>query len=352
VTTTTLSNERSDTMAPRAKPLLSISELRTMSGSGSGAARIVNGISLDLYSGQTLAVVGESGSGKTMTFLSVLGLLPPACRVVSGQVMFNERDMSGLGPEELRRVRGADIGLIFQDPLTALNPVFTIGEQMIEVIRAHSRIGRRAARERALEALRRVQIPSPAQRIDAYPHQLSGGMRQRVLIAMAISLEPKVLIADEPTTALDVTVQAQILDLLAQLRDETGMALVLITHDLGLVAKYADRVAVMYAGSVVEQADVDSIFLAPRHPYTRNLLRSVPRLDGPVLDELYAIEGQPPAPSNIEPVGCAFAPRCDLGKGNARCKAATPLLQPVAMGHLAACHFADVPVAQPLEESH
>ncbi|NUB28412.1 ATP-binding cassette domain-containing protein, partial [Azospirillum brasilense] len=250
-------------------------------------------MSLAVRAGGTLAVVGESGSGKSMTFLSALGLVAAPGRVRRGEVRIDGADILHQPPERLRRLRGAVISMIFQDPLTALNPVFTIGEQIVEVLRAHQRIGRAAARARAIELLARVQIPDPARRVDDYPHQLSGGQRQRVLIAMAIALSPKILIADEPTTALDVTVQAQILDLLADLQAETGMALVLITHDLGLVAKYADDVAVMYAGRLVETGSMEEVFTKPRHPYTRALFRSHPPLHGPVGEEPPAIEGQP-----------------------------------------------------------
>jgi oligopeptide transport system ATP-binding protein len=325
-------------LSARGDAVLSIANLRTDTVNGDHRATLVNGVSLDVRAGETLAIVGESGSGKTMTFMSAIGLLPPSCRVVSGEVHFNDENIVGLSNRDLRRLRGAGIGIIFQDPLTSLNPVFTIGQQLVEVIRAHHAISKREARERAVDALRRVQIPSPQTRLDAYPHQLSGGMRQRVLIAMAVALSPKVLIADEPTTALDVTVQAQILDLLAGLRDETGMGLVLITHDLGLVAKYADRVAVMYAGTVVERGLVDDIFAAPAHPYTRNLLRSMPRLDRPVSEELFAIEGQPPAPAH-ERVGCPFEPRCDRGRGIEVCRGQTPVLRTIGSTQLAACHF-------------
>ncbi len=304
-----------------------------------GSATLVDDVSLRVIAGKTLAVVGESGCGKTMTFLSALAMVPPPGRMVAGKILFEGQDLAALPAEKLRAIRGSRVAMVFQDPLTALNPVFTIGEQILEVIRAHRRIGRRAAREMALDVLARVQIPDPAARLGSYPHQLSGGMRQRALIAMAIVLGPSILIADEPTTALDVTVQAQILDLLDGLRRQSGMGLVLITHDLGLVAKYADRVAVMYAGRVVESGTVEQIFGAVRHPYTRALLRSVPRLDSNVELDLPVISGQPPSPGEF-PEGCAFAPRCPTSRGRADCRTIRPVLLP-AGDHLAACHHRD-----------
>ena len=317
--------------------LLEINGLRTVLASDRGALPVVDGVSLTVAAGQTLAVVGESGSGKTMTFLSALGLLPSIARVTEGEVRLNGRDLLRLPPEDLRQLRGAVVSMVFQDALTALNPVFTIGDQLIEVIRAHRRVPRAAARAQAIAMLARVQIPSPERRIDDYPHHLSGGMRQRVLIAMAIALGPLVLIADEPTTALDVTVQAQILELLADLRRESGMALVLISHDLGLVAKYADRVAVMYAGRVVETGTVDAVFAAPRHPYTRALFASIPRLDAPSGATLAAIAGQPPDIAALPP-GCAFEPRCVQARAREDCRLHRPALQEAAPAHLTACH--------------
>ena len=272
-----------------------------------------------------------------MTFLSALGLAPVGTQVTAGQVLLQGQDLLQLAPEPRRALRGTAISMVFQDPLTALNPVFTIGTQMIEVIRAHRRMGRREARDLAMEVLRRVHIPDPARRIDDYPHQLSGGMRQRVLIGMAIALQPKVLIADEPTTALDVTVQAQLIELLAELGRESGMALVLITHDLGLVAQYANRVAVMYAGQVVELGPAADVFRQPRHPYTTALFRSIPTLDGEMPEILPTIEGQPPLPAH-RPPGCAFEPRCFLGHGLSDCRTQRPALQAAsAHGHQTAC---------------
>jgi oligopeptide transport system ATP-binding protein len=302
-----------------------------------GAVRLVEDVSLQVQAGETLAIVGESGSGKTVTFTSALGLLPKPGRVIAGQALLEGEDLLRLSPEELRRRRGARIGMVFQDPLTGLNPVFRIGDQIIEVLRAHLPISRAEARERAIALLARVQIPDPARRVDDYPHQFSGGMRQRVLIAMAIALGPRVLIADEPTTALDVTVQAQVLDLLTDLREADGMAMVLITHDLGVVARQADRVAVMYAGRVVETGTVDEVFRAPRHPYTISLFRSIPDLESPAGAKLAPISGAPPDPAR-RPLGCAFAPRCFAMREDAGCLRERPDL--TADQHAVACHRA------------
>lgn len=309
-----------------------------------GAVRLVEDVSLQVRAGETLAIVGESGSGKTVTFTSALGLLPKPGRVIAGQALLEGEDLLQLSPEELRRRRGARIGMVFQDPLTGLNPVFRIGEQIIEVLRAHLPISRAEARERAIALLARVQIPDPARRVDDYPHQFSGGMRQRVLIAMAIALGPRVLIADEPTTALDVTVQAQVLDLLTDLREADGMAMVLITHDLGVVARQADRVAVMYAGRVVETGTVEEVFRAPRHPYTISLFRSIPDLESPAGAKLAPISGAPPDPAR-RPAGCAFAPRCFAMREDAGCLRERPGL--TADQHAVACHRAGLLEAAP-----
>jgi len=298
-----------------------------------GAVRLVEDVSLAVRAGETLAVVGESGSGKTVTFTSALGLLPKPGRVIAGQALLEGEDLLKLPPAELRRRRGARIGMVFQDPLTGLNPVFTVGAQIAEVLRAHLPIGRRAARDRAAELLARVQIPDPARRVDDYPHQFSGGMRQRVLIAMAIALGPRVLIADEPTTALDVTVQAQVLDLLGELRAAEGMGMVLITHDLGVVARQADHVAVMYAGRVVETGPAERLFADPGHPYTQALLEAIPRLTGP-LGALPAIGGVVPSPLDF-PAGCRFAPRCL--HAIPACEDAPPVLRLLPGGTAAAC---------------
>lgn len=316
-------------------------ELRGLTAAVPGektAVRLVEDVSLHVEPGETLAVVGESGSGKTVTFTSALGLLPKPGRVIAGQALLDGVDLLKLRPEELRRMRGARIGMVFQDPLTGLNPVFKVGEQITEVLRAHLPISRSAARDRAVDLLARVQIPDPASRVDAYPHQFSGGMRQRVLTAMAIALGPRVLIADEPTTALDVTVQAQMLDLLGDLRDADRMAMVLITHDLGVVARQADRVAVMYAGRVVETGTVAEVFRAPKHPYTISLFRSIPDVDAPAGTRLAPIGGSPPDPAR-RPAGCAFAPRCFAVADAAGCRTDRPLLH--GTSHAAACHRQD-----------
>ena len=329
-----------DATASAVAPALELRNL-TMAFPGEEASiPVVRDVSLKVHPGETLAVVGESGSGKTMTFLSALGLLPAQGKVTGGSALLGGRDLLRLSPEELRQCRGTGVSMVFQDPLTGLNPVFTIGEQLAEVLRAHKRVSRTEARARAIALLERVQIPDAPRRVDDYPHQLSGGMRQRVLIAMAIALEPAVLIADEPTTALDVTVQAQVLELLADLRDASRMALVLITHDLGLVARHADRVAVMYGGRVVESGPVEAIFEDTAHPYTVALFRSVPDLEGDTGRDLTPIEGQPPNPVDMPP-GCAFAPRCFLGRGRARCEAERPALAAVAPDHASACWFPD-----------
>jgi oligopeptide/dipeptide ABC transporter ATP-binding protein len=322
----------------RPAPILSIRKLRTAVPGADGPLVLVDDISLDVGPGETLAVVGESGSGKTMTFLSAIGLLPNYGRIIAGQVMLDGVDLAALDDESLRPLRGTTIAMVFQDPLSGLNPVFTVGEQLIEVIRAHLPLSRREARGRAIGLLGRVRIPDPGRRVDDYPHQFSGGMRQRILIAMAIALQPKVLIADEPTTALDVTVQAQILDLLSELQDETGMALVLITHDLGIVARHADHVAVMYAGHVVEEGPIDSVFSTTSHPYTVSLFRSIPHLEASVDVPLTPIKGQPPQAGSCAP-GCAFEPRCFISAGRTDCRTQRPALLPAfSPGQSSACH--------------
>jgi oligopeptide/dipeptide ABC transporter ATP-binding protein len=295
--------------------------------------RLVEDVSLQVQAGETLAIVGESGSGKTVTFTSALGLLPKPGRVIGGQALLEGEDLLRLSPEDLRRRRGARIGMVFQDPLTGLNPVFRIGDQIIEVLRAHLPLSRAEARERAIALLARVQIPDPARRVDDYPHQFSGGMRQRVLIAMAIALGPRVLIADEPTTALDVTIQAQILDLLRELQAEFGMSIILITHDLGVIAEMADEVAVMYAGRIVERASASKLFEDPQHPYTIGLLGSVPRLDEE-RETLLAIEGSVPPPFAL-PAGCRFHPRCPFAED--ACTKEVPALKSIQPGHAVAC---------------
>ncbi|MBI5838311.1 MAG: ABC transporter ATP-binding protein [Candidatus Eisenbacteria bacterium] len=324
--------------APREATLLEIDDLRTWFHTDDGVVRAVDGISLEISAGSTLGLVGESGCGKSVTALSVLRLLPsPPARVESGQVRFRGRDLLSLPEGELRKVRGNEIAMIFQEPMTSLNPVLTCGEQVAEVLRVHRAAGRRQARDAAVELFRTVGIPAPGQRVGEYPHQLSGGMRQRVMIAMALACGPALLMADEPTTALDVTIQAQILDLLGTLQRERGMSMLMITHDLGVVAEVAREVAVMYAGRIVERCAVADAFADPRHPYTLGLLAAIPRLDAP-RERLHAIPGGVPDPARY-PSGCRFHPRCPFAVEV--CRAEEPPLAPVSPGHLARCWRTD-----------
>ena len=319
--------------------LLSITGLRTQFPSDSGPLSVVDGVSLNLARGQTLAVVGESGCGKSMLSLSIMRLVPRPGRIAEGQIRFDGVDLASLSDREMRAIRGNRIGMVFQEPMTSLNPSFTVGDQITEAMRAHDKRASKAALvTRAVAALDRVRIPSAARRLDDYPHQMSGGMRQRVMIAMALSCDPDLLIADEPTTALDVTVQAQILDLIRALQAESGMAVLLVTHDLGVVAEAADMVAVMYAGRVVEQARVSDVFSDPQHPYTLGLLGSIPRLEEDRA-RLLAIEGAVPPPSLL-PQGCRFNPRCVFASD--LCRVQQPMLRELGAGHGVACHHAPV----------
>jgi len=296
----------------------------------------VDGVDLAIDRGETLGVVGESGCGKTVTALSVLKLIAtPPGRIVAGQILWRGRDLVPLSPDEMRSIRSKEIGIVFQEPMTSLNPVYTVGAQIAETVREHEGLGRRAALEKAVEMLRLVHIPNAQRRVHDYPHQFSGGMRQRVMIAMALSCNPQLLIADEPTTALDVTIQAQILELIAEMKERFGMAVMLITHAMGVVAETAQRVAVMYAGKVVEEAPVAELFSQPRHPYTRGLIRSIPRIDRAGRKErLAAIAGV--VPSLLEPPpGCRFAARCEFAMPV--CTAATPPLRRIASDHEVAC---------------
>jgi peptide/nickel transport system ATP-binding protein len=321
------------------EPLLRIEGLRTVFRSSAGEIAAVDGVDLEVPRGRTLGIVGESGCGKSMLSLSVMRLVPPPGRVAAGRVWLGDRNLLDLSPAAMRDVRGREVAMIFQEPMTSLNPVHPIGRQIVEAMRAHDRhASSRELRERALAALDRVRIPAPARRMDDYPHLLSGGMRQRVMIAMALACRPSLLIADEPTTALDVTVQAQILDLLRELQAETGMSIILITHDLGVVAEMADEVAVMYAGRVVERAAATDLFASPQHPYTLGLLGSVPRLDED-RDRLLAIEGAVPPPFAL-PKGCRFHPRCPFAIE--ACTRGQPALEEVEDGHLVACIRAPV----------
>jgi peptide/nickel transport system ATP-binding protein len=314
--------------------LLELRALRTSFAGEAGEFPAVDGVSFSLAAGRTLGIVGESGSGKSVTALSIMGLVPsPPGRIAGGEVLFEGVDLLTLDAAALGERRGNRLAMIFQEPMTSLNPAFTIGDQIAETIRRHRGVGKREARAETIEMLRRVRIPAPERRVDDYPHKLSGGMRQRAMIAMALACGPKLLIADEPTTALDVTIQAQILDLLRQLRDETGTAIMLITHDLGVVAELAQEVIVMYAGKVMERAPVAALFEAPQHPYTIGLLASIPRLEGEVR-RLASIEGAVPSPVAL-PAGCRFHPRCPFAVE--RCRSEEPPLAEIAPGQAVAC---------------
>lgn len=322
--------------AGSSEPLLSIRNLHVGFQTAGGVLEAVRGIDLDVARGEVVGVVGESGSGKSVAMLASLGLVPKTARV-DGSVRFEGRELVRLNRSEMRRIRGSRIAMIFQDPLSSLNPVLTVGSQIVEAIRLHQPgISRASAYRRAVELLDLVAIPEPDRRVSQYPHEFSGGMRQRAVIAMAVANDPDLLIADEPTTALDVTVQAQILEVLKSLRERLGLGMVLITHDLGVVAGNVDRVAVIYSGRVVEAAEVHSLFRDPRHPYTRGLLSSIPKLDER-RDRLFSIEGTPPALGH-RPAGCAFHPRCIYARE--LCTREDPALR-VAGGSLSACHFAD-----------
>jgi len=323
--------------------LLEITNLKVHFNTDEGWLHAVDGVDITVDGGETVCLVGESGCGKTVTAATVLKLLPmPPGRIVGGQVLWQGRDLVPASTAEMRRIRGREIAIVFQEPSTSLNPVYSVGEQIAESLRLHQGLSRRAAMERAVEMLALVRIPSPERRVRNYPHQFSGGMRQRVMIAIALACNPKLLIADEPTTALDVTIQAQILDLLAELKERLGMAILLITHAMGVVAEVAQRVVVMYAGRVVEEATVARLFAHPRHPYTQGLIRSIPRIDTAMLQKprLVPIPGTLPrliAP----PEGCRFAPRCRYA--TAQCTAATPPLREAAPGHKVACIFDEFP---------
>jgi peptide/nickel transport system ATP-binding protein len=317
-----------------AAPLLEVRGLRTYFDTDAGEFRAVDGVSFALAPGETLGVVGESGCGKSVTSLSIMGLIPrPPGRIAGGEILFEGVDLLELPPAAMRERRGNTLAMIFQEPMTSLNPAYTVGDQIIEVLRRHRGMSKGEARGHTIEMLRRVRIPSPESRADDYPHKLSGGMRQRVMIAMALACSPKLLIADEPTTALDVTIQAQILDLMRELRDETGTAIMLITHDLGVIAELARTVVVMYAGRIVERVAVADLFADPQHPYTVGLLGSIPKLAA-AEPRLATIEGAVPNPTAL-PAGCKFHPRCPFAIE--RCRREEPPLMEVKPGHLAAC---------------
>lgn len=316
-------------------PILEVEDLRTYFYTRDGVVRSVDGVSFSVSKGETLAIVGESGCGKSVTSLSILRLIAsPPGKIVSGSIQFHGQDLLKFTDEQMRDIRGDKISMIFQEPMTSLNPVLTIGRQIGEVLELHRQSSKEEARARTLELLRMVNIPEPETRIDEYPHQLSGGMRQRIMIAMALACDPEILIADEPTTALDVTIQAQILNLMRELRDRTGAAIILITHDLGVVAEMAQRVVVMYAGRKVEEASVFDLFEKPMHPYTLGLLNSMPRLDEAASKRLVEIPGMVPS-MRTEIVGCAFAPRCS--SASERCTQETPVLRNQGKEHWVAC---------------
>lgn len=321
-----------------ADPLLSVKQIVVDFKTRHGNARVLDHVSLSLGSGEILGVVGESGCGKSMTALSIMGLVPdPPGKVTSGSIKLQGRELVGMRAEEISQIRGKEISMIFQEPMSSLNPVFTVGEQIAESVRLHEKASPKAAMARAVEMLKSVEIPEAATRAKAYPHQLSGGMRQRVMIAIALACQPRVLIADEPTTALDTTVQAQIFDLLQELQQKTGTAIMMITHDMGAIAELADQVAVMYAGRIVEQGMVETVLSAPQHPYTRGLINCVPHLEPvppPERIELLEIPGVVPALTELNN-GCAFAPRCN--EVLERCHANQPDLEATADGHLTAC---------------
>ena len=324
-----------------AEPVLSLKDLTVEFDTEDGVVKAVTDVSYDLYPGEVLGVVGESGSGKSVSVMSVLGLIP-AGRVVRGEAMYKGRDLLKLSQKELRKIRGGELAMIFQDPMTSLNPVLTIGDQIGEAVKVHNPdTDDEAARKRVVELLELVGVPFAERRVDQYPHEFSGGMRQRAMIAMAIANDPAVLVADEPTTALDVTIQAQIVEVLRAAREQTQAATILITHDLGLIAELADRVVVMYAGNVVELSDVYTIFNEPRHPYTLGLLNSLARVD---IDQewLHPIPGQPPSLVSLPP-GCRFHPRCEYSHGRVVCRTDFPELRPFGEGgdHLSRCHFAE-----------
>ncbi|MFD5985910.1 ABC transporter ATP-binding protein [Streptomyces cyaneofuscatus] len=324
-------------------PLLEVRDLHVEFHTREGVAKAVNGVNYTVDAGETLAVLGESGSGKSVTAQAIMGILDmPPGRIPQGEIFFRGKDMLSMPEEERRKIRGRKVAMIFQDALSSLNPVLTVGYQLGEMFRVHLGMSKKDAKLKAIELMDRVRIPAAKERVDDYPHQFSGGMRQRIMIAMALALEPDLIIADEPTTALDVTVQAQVMDLLAELQREYNMGLILITHDLGVVADVADKIAVMYAGRIVETAPVHELYSRPSHPYTRGLLDSIPRLDQKG-QELYAIKGLPPNLTRI-PAGCAFNPRCP--KAEDICRTDIPLLHPVTErdgtdlpGRGSACHF-------------
>ncbi len=326
-----------------AEPVIRVRDLAIEFDTERGVIRAVDGVSFDIYPGETVGIVGESGCGKTVTALALLRLIPSSGRIAAGSIELDGQNLATLPEKKLRDIRGRDISMIFQEPMTALNPVFTCGNQMIDVIMRHKGLSRRQARAEAIAMLDKVGIPLPEQRVDEYPHQLSGGMRQRVMIAMALSCNPRVLVADEPTTALDVTTQAQVMEQIVKLQEEFGMAVVLITHDLGVVAESCRRAVVMYCGRIIENAPIETLFERPHHPYTAGLLRSIPRIRATRIDELPIIPGMVPDLKHLPP-GCRFAPRCE--RADATCTAQQPGLTEQDDGALVACYH---PLQRPLD---
>ncbi|MFC1717213.1 ABC transporter ATP-binding protein [Candidatus Poribacteria bacterium] len=318
--------------------ILSVKNLKTHFFTEDGVAKAVDDVSFEVKEGRTLAIVGESGSGKSVSALSIMRLISPPGRIVEGEIRLGKTGLLEISERQMRDIRGKSIAMIFQEPMTSLNPVFTLGNQIVEAIRLHSDLDKRSAKELAIDMLRRVKISLPEQRVDAYPHELSGGMRQRAMIAMALSCNPDILIADEPTTALDVTVQAQILQLLEEIQEQSGMSIILITHDLGVVAETADDVCVMYASKFAERGPLGEVFHNPKHPYTVALMKSIPHIDTKRGERLTTIEGMVPDPLQ-HPSGCRFHPRCWLCGDREICKTDEPELESVGDDHFAACHF-------------
>ncbi|HMA59211.1 MAG TPA: ABC transporter ATP-binding protein [Halanaerobiales bacterium] len=327
--------------------LIDVNNLKTYFHTEEGTVKAVDGVSFEIYPGETLGVVGESGCGKSVTSLSIMRLIEsPPGKIEEGEILFNGKDLTKLSQGQMRKIRGNDISMIFQEPMTSLNPVYTVGDQIMEAILIHKNVNKKQAREEAINMLRKVGIPLPEQRVDEYPHQLSGGMRQRIMIAMALSCDPQLLIADEPTTALDVTIQAQILELMNSLKAQFGMAIMMITHDLGVIAEVSDRVAVMYAGKIVEYTDVKTLYADPKHPYTWGLMHSIPHIEKD-LDRLEAIPGNVPNPLDF-PDGCKYNTRCPFATD--KCRVDEPDIEEVEEGHYSACWHVDKLEAKKSEE--